>query len=248
MKKGLLLLLSVMTIILINGCNQEIPDYSVDEAFVMMNDAIDEYLNADSISIDYFGSYDGANYQNSEEMNIRMRHMNSEDLIGRVKMDITENENSFLSRVDFLDGIVYTSKTLDGTTDYVKAAQTHSEYQTLYQSFLKSTVEYSKTRYVQILIDKKTLTVNFEIHQDQVESTFFVSNVLQSVGFATCSFMLDHHSRLLHFIISYGGIINSIQGTETFRVNILKLNQYVIIDQLSKSEKAMYQEASTDES
>jgi len=248
MKKHILLLFIALISFGIFGCNKEIPEYTVEEAFSLMNDAIDNYLNAESLSLEYFGEYAASNYNNSEIMSVKMKNMNSTDLIGKVKMEITENDTFFTSQVDYSEGIIYTYRLMDDTEDFSKKATEYLEYQNLYQSFLKSTCDYAQTRNVQIVVDTDTLTVNFEYHQDLVEDTFFVSNVMQSVSFATVSITLTHDAKLLSFIVTYDATISSVVGTESYQVNILKLDQYIIIDQLSNSQKTNYVEVTTDES
>jgi len=246
MKKHILLLMTLLLSFVLVGCNREIPDYTVEEAFALMNESIDNYLSADSLSLDYFGAYTATNYTNSESMNVKMKNMQSSDLIGKVKMDITENDTSFTSQVDYSDGVIYTYQLTDGNEDYSKKTVDYNEYRILYQSFLKSTCDYTKTRNAQIVVDEDTLIVTFEYYQDLVESTFFVSNVMQSVSFATVSITLTHDAKLLSMIVSYDATINSVVGHESYQINIIKLNQYIIIDQLSNSQKSVYVEATTD--
>ena len=247
MKKWLLVLLGFILSIGVNSCTRELPDYTIDEAFVLMNEAVSNYLNADSLSLEYTGNYVSTNYNNDESMIVRMKKMNSENLIGYVYMDILENETTFKSIVNYQQGMIYTERTQDGSTEYVKDTLAYTEYQSLYQSFLKKEINQASTRSPQILIDKDTLTVNFELASEKVEETFFVSTVLNTVHYAIVSMVLSHDAKLLSFTVEYEATINQILGTQTYSVSILKLDQYVVISQLSSSEIALYQQATTSE-
>ncbi len=245
MKKTILVLLIFMLFVPLSACTKEIPDYSIEEAFELMNEAITGYLESDSLSLEYSGSYESTNYTINEFMRVKMKDMNSDELIGKVEMYVTENGIDFDSVADYEDGIIYTSRTTSEGTDYVKQTLAYAEYQTLYKSFLKQTIAYENTRNQSILVDEDTLTVYFELESGEVESTFFVSNVLQTVNFATVSITLDHDANLLSMNVEYNGSIDSVVGVESYDIAILLLNKYIIIDQLSSTQKALYTEETT---
>ncbi|MGD9909272.1 MAG: hypothetical protein AB7U79_01555 [Candidatus Izemoplasmatales bacterium] len=242
MKKLILLLVITLFTLPLMACQKEVPDYSIEEAFTLMNVAIQNYLDCDSLSLEYSGSYDGSNYQINEFMRVKMKNIGEDNFIGQVEMYVTENGTDFNSVADYESGWVYTARETDSSTDYVKKQLEQTEYVTLYKSFLKSTIDYSSTRDQSILIDANTLTVHFELSSSDVTSTFFVTNVLDTVNFATVDITLDHDANLLSMSVEYAGKINSIEGTEKYNIAILKMNQYIVISQLSSSEKALYQE------
>ncbi|MDD3122143.1 MAG: hypothetical protein PHC62_01350 [Candidatus Izemoplasmatales bacterium] len=247
MRKWILVFLGAITTFGMISCNQAIPDYSIDEAFVLMNQAIVSYLEADSLSLEYTGNYVSTNYNNDEVMTVKMKKMNSDNLIGQVSMTITENNSSFDSKVNFIDGIVYTANYISGNNpEYLKKTLDSAEYQRLYQSFLKAEIKQDSTRSSQIEVDKDNLTIQFELKSEDVEPTFFVSSVLQTVRFAIVKIVVSHQGVLRSLSVEYEGTIDGVVGVQTYSLFVLKLNQYVIIKQLSSTEKAIYQE-STDE-
>jgi len=229
------------------ACEKVIPDYSVDEAFTLMNEAIANYLAADSLSVEYTGNYSSTNYNNNEAISIKLKNMNSDNMIGKVIIDITENETPLYSLNSFEDGWIYTARNQNGTTDYIKKQITTTEYLDLYKSFLKSTITSSDTRDVSILVDSEQLTVFFELSSTAVEDDLFVSNVLSTVRYASVEITLTHDAVIKELVVSYEATINQVVGTQTYRVNFLSVDKYVIIDQLSSTEKAMYQEDTTSE-
>jgi hypothetical protein len=247
MKKWILVFLGAITTFGLISCNRVIPDYSIDEAFVLMNQAIVSYLEADSLSLEYTGNYVSTNYNNNEVMTVKMKKMNSEKLIGQVSMTITENNSSFDSKVNFIDGTVYTANYISGNDpEYLKKALDNSEYQGLYQSYLKAEINQDSTRSAQIVVDKDNLTIQFELKSEDVEQTFFVSNVLQTVRFAIAKVVVSHRGILRSLTVEYEGTISGVVGVQTYTMNVLKLNQYVIIKQLSSSEKAAYKESTNE--
>lgn len=229
------------------ACNPELKDYSVEEAFALMNESIQGYLEADSLSMVYHGTYISDNYNTTETMEIKMKKMNSDNLIGKVSMQMIENSTSYETENNFFDGIVYTSRIENDQEELLKQPLEYIEYQSLYTSFFKKQIVYADTRASQIFVDEKYLTVHFELRSSEVENTFFVSTVLQSVKQATVDVTLTHKGEIVSIIVSYQAYINGILGTQSYTVEILKINRYIVIDQLSSAQKLQYVDVPADE-
>ncbi|MBU1144619.1 MAG: hypothetical protein KJ971_02015 [Firmicutes bacterium] len=247
MKKWILSFLILIVGFGVTSCNKELIDYSVEDAFSLMNEAIQDYLDATSLSLVYSGTYTSSTYNNVENMEIKMKEMGSSDLIGKASMEITENSELVTNVIYYEDGYIYTNNVTGEETQLTKQVLDYAEYESLYSSFLKSQINYEMTREVQIIVSLEQLTVHFELASAEVESTFFVSPVLSTVNFATVDVTLNHDGRLLSLNVTYDGTISSIVGTETYSIVISKINQYVIIDQLSYLEKANYEEVDPNE-
>ncbi|MFH0992859.1 MAG: hypothetical protein V1761_00760 [bacterium] len=247
MKKPLVALLLLFAGFLPLSCSNAIPDYSVDEAFVLMNEAITTWLEADSFILDYHGLYEGSNYTNDETMTVKMKRTGSDALLGSVTMAITENDVSYQTVNQYEDGYVYTIRTENDTTENIKQAYTRADYETLYRSFLKRTFQASDVRSVQILVDSEQCTVTFELAASVIEQTLFVANTMERVTYATVAVTFAHRGpTLLSLSVEYNAYIDSILGTETYEVAFTKLNRYVVIPTLSATEKATYTESDDD--
>ncbi len=247
MKKPLLALVLLIAGFLPLSCSNAIPDYSVDEAFALMNEAITTWLEADSFVLDYHGVYEATNYVNDETMTVKMKRTGSDGLLATVSMTIEENDTSYQTVNQYEAGYVYTIRTENDTVENIKQAYARVEYETLYRSFLKRTFQASDVRSVQILVDSEQCTVTFELAASVIEQTLFISNVMERVTFATVAVTFSHRGpTLLSLSVEYNAYINSTLGTETYEVVFSKLNRYVVIPTLSASEKATYTEQTDD--
>ncbi|MDD3477750.1 MAG: hypothetical protein PHP32_02650 [Candidatus Izemoplasmatales bacterium] len=242
MKKILLAAGIVLMTSLTWACNTTPPDYTIDEAFDLMNEAIQGYLDAESLSLEYAGSYTSTNYNNNEVMTVKMKNIGTDSLIGKVEMTIEEDGATFVSEIHYQDGWVYNARTQDGETQYGKTEEPNTTYESLYMSFLKSTIAREKVVNISLEVEKDFFNISFQLSSTVVESTLFVSNVLNTVNVAEVTLGVSHDGELMSIMVTYPATISGISGTEQYAVSILKLNQYVVIDQLSSTEVAQYTE------
>lgn len=238
----MILLLTVLLAFGLAGCTKEIPDYTMEEAFAKMNEAIENYLNADSMFAEYTASYVSTNYNNSEFISVKMKKMGTVDLIGLVNMSITDSGSSFTQRVDYSDSYVYSAKTVDGSTTYVKAQNTYMSFQDMYQLFIKAPINMDDIRDEQSTVDQDYLTLTFELGSSKVESTLFVNANLDTVSYASITITCTHEAKLVSLIVDYNATYSGVTGKESFVVSFIKINQYFVMNQLSASLKSRYED------
>jgi len=242
MKKLILLLAVCLFVIPLAACQKEVPDYTIEEAFDKMNEAIQNYLDSESISLEYSGSYEASNYQINQFMRVKMKNVGEDNFIGQAQVYITDNGTDVNTFVDYESGWVYTKRVTDDKTSYVKEELDQEDYISLYKSFIKTTIDFSSTREHSIFIDEDQVAIHFELASGKVTSIFYVYTVLKTVNFATVDITFDHKGNLKTMSVEYNGTIDSITGVAKYDISVLKIDQYVIINQLSSSEKALYQE------
>lgn len=245
MKKAALTLFLFLALLCLSACNVR-TDYSVEEAFGLMNEAIANYLAADSVLMTFDGSYVSDNYNTVDHLEVRMRNIGDADFFSRVTMAVSENDVPMTATYYYYDGFIYALRNQNDQTEQVKYVFSAAEYITLYTSFIKSTIDYDNTRDRQIQMDRKQIVVTFELAFSKVESTFFVNSVIEdgAVNFATVSIVFSQNLQLLSFEVQYDARINGIIGTQTYTVVIDSLNRYVVIPEISG--KADYTEVDPD--
>ena len=240
MKKLGLLLIVLMLGITLSACQPVNTDYSVDEAFGLMNDAIQNYLEAESFMATFQGSYESESYNSSDLIEVRFRNIGKSNFLGRVELLISENSTSYQGLQFYQAGVLYNQKIDSSNTERVKFVEGPEKYLSLYTSYLKKQVDQSKTRAVTILIDSKQVTVNFELSSSEVEATFFVSNVFTTVRSAKASITFTHDLKLVSMNVEYIALIQGMEGIERYQVDFSRFNQYVTIKELSNAEKAIF--------
>ncbi len=247
MKKPLIAFLCALFAGALLSCQRTIPDYSVEEAFGLMNEAIDDWLDAKSFTLSYEGTYTAGDNVSEETMSVRLKNGGTDDLIAFVVTSITEPERFQQSETQFEDGRIYVAKNENGTISRTWTAGTGAAFETLYRSFLKKTIDDGDIRDESILVDPDQCTVLFDFDANAIQSTFYVPPMVTNVTFATVSVTFSHGGDLLSLEVSYGTYEGEIRGTETYAVTFAKLDRYIVIARMSASEKANYTEATDDE-
>jgi hypothetical protein len=247
MKKPLLALLAALFAGALLSCERAIPDYSVDEAFALMNEAIDNWLDAKSFTLSYEGTYTVGDNVSEETMSVKLKNGGTDSLIAFVVTSITEPERFQQSETQFESGRVYVAKNENGTISRTWTAGTGAAFETLYRSFLKKAIAEGDIRDESILVDPDQCTVLFEFDANAIQSTFYVPPMVTNVTYATVSVTFSHQGDLLSLDVSYGTYEGELRGTEAYTVTFAKLDRYVVIARMSASEKANYTEATDDE-
>jgi len=242
MKKWIILIIGFLLTFGLAGCSREIPSYTNEEAFAKMNEAIQNYLDAESMYAEYSASYVSDNYNNTEFISVKMKKMSSVDLIGLVNMSITDSGSSFTERIDYADTYVYTAKTADGDTTYVKVQNIYMTFQNMYQLFIKTQIDIDDTRYAQTTADQDYLTLTFELGSSKVESTVFVNANLDTVSYATITITCTHDAKLVSLIVDYNATYSNVTGKESYVVSFIKIDQYFVMNQLSSIQKDRYED------
>lgn len=238
MKKLLVLLLALGFVFSLQACQRL--DYTPDEAFEMMNEAIQQYRDADQLELFYVGSFSSLGYNSNDAIDVKMRKIGSEQFLGRVEMSVTENNQTYQALHYYQAGMRYVERTDTNGTTKTKKEEVATAYVTLFTSFLKKPIEKAKIRALQILVDRQTITVSFELGSSAVEDTFYVSNVFQTVQFATVKITISHQKVLQKLEVSYGANAQGNEGIETYEVLFKRINRYVPIVELSNAEKNLF--------
>jgi hypothetical protein len=240
MKKSLLSLLSLILLSLVLACVPVRTDYTVDEAFELMNDAIDEFLNAKSFRVNYHGFYENETYSAEERIDVRVRGKGTSSELGRAEMTIDRNATIF-TEMNFYDGGLLYAKRVDNEGEHrSRYDETLAKFLETYTPWIKKPVVKDKTQNVVVVMDKHQIQVTFELSSDQVEATFYVPSVLTTVRKATATIVFTHDLKLISLTVTYPGSIQADLGEVRYVVTFEKINQYVIITQPSAAEKATY--------
>lgn len=240
MKKIGLAGLSAWIVLLLAACTTVRTDYTVDEAFELMNDAIEVFLDAESFHVNYHGFYENETYSSEERIDVRIRGRGDANVLGRAEMTIDHNASIFTAMNFFEDGFLYAKRVDDEGEKRTRYDETFDSFLATYTPWIKTTVNKDKTQNVSIVMDRKEITVMFELSSDTVESTFYVPSVLTSVRSASATIVFSHDLKLISVSVAYPGSIQTALGNASYVVTFEKINQYVIITEPSAAEKATY--------
>jgi len=246
MKKTLLALLALLFASALSACDREIPDYTVDEAFVLMNEAVDEWLGAASFVATFEATYESETLDLTESIVVRMKNAGSGDLVSHVVMSVTKNDSWQYTVNQYEAGILYTARNENGTVERVYDAQSRTSFEALYRSFLKSGFDAADVREESIMVDADQCTVTFELDANEIDDSLYVPEDLDRVTFATVSVTFRHDGTLVRLDVAYDGYVGEERGAENYVVTFEKLDRYVVIARLSASEKATYAEVEED--
>ncbi|MFA5006974.1 MAG: hypothetical protein WC509_05880 [Candidatus Izemoplasmatales bacterium] len=243
MKKTLLLLLAFLFAGSLTACERTLPDYTADEAFDLMNEAISRWLSAESFTLDYASTYVAGSVETTESMTVRLKHGGADDLIAYVATTIEEPDRWQNSETQYEDGRVYVARNENGTVTRTWSTTPRAEFESLYRSFLKDEINEADTRADSFVVDADQCTVQFEFDATMIESTFHVPADIDSVRFATVAVTFTHDADLLALEVSYGTTADDVDGTVSYTVAFDKIDRYLVIARLSASEKAAYTES-----
>lgn len=240
MKKYLLTMLSLGLVSLVLACVPVRTDYTVDEAFDLMNDAIELFLEAKSYRVNYHGFYENETYAAEERIDVRVRGRGTSSELGRAEMTVDRNATIFTAMNFYEDGLLYAKRVDNEGEHRSRYDETFAKFIETYTPWIKKTVTKEKTQNVLVIIDRNQIEVSFELSSDQVEATFYVPSVLTSVRKATAKIVFSHDLKLISMEVAYPGSIQTVLGEARYTVTFEKINQYVIITQPSAADKATY--------
>ena len=238
MKKIILVFFTVFLAFQLSACQTY--DYTVDEAVIVMNEAITNYRNADSVHLVFTSNFQSLQYNSNDIVDVKLRNMQNDRFLGRVEMTVTENQQTYTALQYYQDGLRYQLRQTSQGTTQDKKAEDKSVFLSLFTSFLKKPIDQTKTRNLQILFDQDQLQVTFELGSTVVEETLFVSNALETVEFATVKVILNHQKTLLSIEVSFNARAQGVLGTYSYQVDFKRINRYVPIVELTKQEKDQY--------
>lgn len=240
MKKTLLSMLSLVLLSLAFACVPVRTDYTVDEAFDLMNDAIGVFLEAKSFRVNYHGFYENDAYALEERIDVRVRGKGTSSELGRAEMTVDRNASIFTAMNFYEAGLLYAKRVDNEGEHRNRYEEPFAEFLETYTPWIKKPVLKDKTQNVAVVMDKQQIEVTFELSSDQVEATFYVPTVLTSVRKATATIVFTHDLKLVSMAVRYPGSIQTDLGEVRYSVSFEKINQYVILTQPSAAEKATY--------
>ena len=247
MKKLTIALLIIIQLFVFSGCNQTLKEYTIEEAFVLLNEGIEEYLQATSLEMNYRGDYASLSFNNEEALNIKLKKMDSDNFLARIYISSTENGATSSTLLHYESGYVYNKFTSSTELTKTKVEADGTAFQEVYTAFIKKTIDYDKTREHHIQSDLDYLLVEFEYSSTEVNDTFLIKPYLDTVNFASVSAKLNHKGKLISLDVSYQGTIQNETGTQSYHVDFVKIGGYVVLDQLSYLEKDDYEEVESEE-
>ena len=242
MRKLLLSFLFITMGFSLIGCFGNPIDVTVDEAFELMNESIQNYLDADSVELIYSGVYTSSINNLTDELHVRMKRAGSESLVGNVIISVAANNDVYGFYNNYQDGVLYSNRIENNESTKVKEVYLAATFVTLYKSFLKSTIALEDTRDLAILTTSDTISLTFELASTAIESTLYVLQAMDSAKLATVTMTFTPRGRLISMDVAYEAEIDDVFGSFTYDVSFDKIDRYIIVPQLSTSEISAYQE------
>ncbi|MCK7487423.1 MAG: hypothetical protein MZU97_19370 [Bacillus subtilis] len=110
----------------------------MDEAFELMNQAIENFHEAESFHLNYSGMYENPSYFAEDRIDVRMRSIGKANFLGRVEMTIVQNNNTYTAINFYDDGTLYTRREDSDGVKKVKFIEEASAFIDVYSSFDKN--------------------------------------------------------------------------------------------------------------
>jgi len=247
MKKLLMMMLVTLMGLGLLACNNDPIDISIDDAFDLMNQSIQTYLDAESVEMNYTGLYESDINSLRDTLQIKIKKIGSDEMLGKVAIDVSVNGVEYSIANIYQSGTLYTINTSNNQTNKTQEPYAQLDYLKLYKSFLKARIERVDTRSLQILTDANTIAMSFELDPAAIEDTFYVLPSMDMAKIATVTITFDEKARLLSLEVAYEAEIQDVFGDFVYSVTFVKINQYILISQLSTSQKNTYEVQTDDE-
>ncbi len=247
MKKIVLLMLIVLSSFGLFACNNEPIDISIDDAFDLMNQSIQNYLDAESVDMIYSGLYESDINSLRDSLRVKIKKIGSDEMLGKVEIDVSVNGAEYSIENVYQSGQLYTINSDDTQTKKTQEPYAQADYLKLYKSFLKARIERVDTRSLQIMTDAKSIAMSFELDPQAIENTFYVLPSMDTAKIAKVTITFDENARLLSMSVEYEAEIQDVYGDFTYAVTFVKIDQYILISQLSNSQKNTYEVVPDDE-
>jgi hypothetical protein len=241
MKKILLLFTLFFVFGSLASCTNVRTDYTVDEAFDLMNEAIENFRAAESFHLNYSGMYENESYFAEDRIDVRMRRIGEDNFLGRVEMTIDQNSSSYTSINYYEDGTLYQQRTNSEGVQKIKFLEEPASFIDVYTPWIKKAVDQTKVRNILVQMDREAITVSFELSSAEVENTLFVPKFLTTVRSADVKIVFSHALDLISLDVTFDASIDGVLGTEIYTVVFEKINRYVIITEISNAEKANFE-------
>ena len=244
MKKLLIFFASVLLMMGLTACQNEPIDISIDDAFALMNTAIEDYLSADSVDLSYSGEYRSTVHSLTDELEIKMKRMNKSSMVAIIDVTMDADDTYQTVETHYQDGIAYYHTSGGASTDSkIKEEKTYEAFKALYMGFIKATLKSELVRDVSILTSSSEITVILELASGAIEATLYVLPAMTYAKIASLEVTFTEKGVLKSLDVEYEGLIDSVYGVFSYHVTFNKINRYVIVPTLSSLEISDYQEA-----
>lgn len=248
MKKILLILLAFLFSFTLVSCTKDPIDIPIDDAFDLMNEAIQNYLDADSLELDYQGEYASTAHLMRDDLNVRIKRIGTDSQVGIVDVSMVVDDVHSRVITNYQKGIVYNNN-INESNQSTKTfkAQTQADFIKLYTMFLKTQIDFDNVQDLIYEASSKEITLNFVLSSTVVEDTLYVLPVMDYAKSATIKITFTEKAKLLSLRVAYEARIDNVYGEFTYDVIFTKIDTYVIVPTLSASEIALYKEVEENE-
>jgi hypothetical protein len=229
------------------GCEGKPIDITIEDAFKLMNEAIQTYLEADSIELNYQGTYTSTLNNLTDDVHVRIKRMGLQSMVGIAEISVHANNDAYLIINNYQDNILYTRR-IEGTeSSKLYESYETSTYKSLFTSFLKTSIKWDDTRDHLLQTTSSEITLTFDLASAVIGSTLYVLPAMNSARLAKVTFVFTPRAVLKTMSATYEASIQDTYGAFNYQVDFVKINRYVIVPTLSSSEKSGYQEKTQDE-
>ncbi|PKL00502.1 MAG: hypothetical protein CVV56_05870 [Tenericutes bacterium HGW-Tenericutes-1] len=248
MKKILLIIFIFIFSFTLVACSNEPIDMPIKDAFELMNEAIQNYLDAESLELEYHGEYASTAHLMRDDLRIRIKKIGSDSQVGQINVDMIIDDVPSSVITNYQKGIVYNNN-INENSQSTKTfeTQTQADFVKLYTMFLKSQINFSNVQEVLFQGSSKEITLSFLLSSTVVESTLYVLPAMDYAKSASVSITFTEKAKLLSMSVAYEASVDSVYGDFSYSVNFVKIDSYVIVPTLSVSEIALYKEVEENE-
>ncbi len=243
MKKLLLFLFVFMMGSSLIACSDNPIDLSVTDAFALMNEAIQNYLDADSLELLYHGEYASTAHLMNDNLRVRIKKIGTENQVGHVTVNMTVDDVPSSVITNYQKGIIY-NDIIDENDQSKKTFEQkiQADFIRLYTLFLKSKIVWTEVQEVLYQASSKEITLTFVLSSSAIEKTLYVLPAMDYAKTANVSITFSEKAKLLRMEVAYEARIDSVYGDFIYSVDFVKINSYVIVPTLSASEITLYTE------
>lgn len=248
MKKILLIIFLFLFSFTLVACQNEPIDMSIEDAFDLMNEAIQNYLDAESLELDYQGEYASTAHLMRDDLRIRIKRIGSENQVGLIDVNMVVNDVPSSVITNYQNGIIYNNN-INENSQSTKTfqAQTQDAFVKLYTLFLKKQIDDDNVQDIQYHASSKDIKLSFLLSSTVVEETLYILPVMDYAKSASVSITFSEKAKLLSMSVAFEARIDNVYGDFTYSVNFVKIDTYVIVPTLSASEIALYKEVEENE-
>lgn len=247
MKKILVIILSFLFTGLMVSCQNNPIEMSITDAFSLMNEAIENYRNAESLELDYQGNYASTLHLLKDDLRVRIKRIGSDNLVGNVSVNMVVNDETTLVFTNYQKGIIYNYTISNTQSEKLYETKSQTDFINLYTMFLKSKIDIEDTQNRSLSTTSKELTLTFDLSSNAIEKTLYVLPTMDYARNAQVVITFTEKAKLLRLSVEYEGRIDNVYGDFTYSVDFVKIDTYVIVPTLSASEISEYKEVEENE-